>query len=71
MKGEEMRGDPQDVAVHLVAGLLAAVFLALQIFFVIRGDAHIATLMCGACLACVGMSAGWSLAGRKRGGDGE
>ena len=47
----------------------AFVFLALQIFFWGRGDAHMFTLMFGMCLMCSGILAGWNLASKRKGGD--
>jgi Na+-driven multidrug efflux pump len=56
-------------AVNAITTFFSFVFLVLQIYFWGQGDSHMMTLMCGMCLLCVGLRAGWILAGKRRGGD--
>lgn len=64
-----MNKDALESAALAVFSFFGFVFLALEIYFQGRGDSHMMTLMCGLCLLCGGVCAGWKLAGRKKGGD--
>lgn len=52
-----------------LASFFSGVFLVLQIYFWGQGDSHMVTLMCGLCLMCGGISWGWRLAEKRKGGD--
>lgn len=60
-----------DAAITLLSAFLSSVFLALQAYFYAQGDPSMGVLMCGMCLMCCGLCAGWHIAGKRRGGDGE
>lgn len=64
-----MQSDATETIVTVLMTFLSAVFLALQMFFWGQDDSHMMTLMCGLCLMCCGVAAGWRIAGKRRGGD--
>ncbi len=70
--GAPVEESAAELAACVLMAFVAAVFLALQIYFWAEGDPHAATLMCGMCLLCCGVCAGWEFSGKaRRGGDGE
>ena len=66
-----VQSDATETIVTVFMTFLSAVFLVLQMFFWGQGDSHMVTLMCGLCLMCCGVAAGWRIAGKRRGGDGK
>lgn len=60
-----MTDDVVDGLVFGFASFFGFVFLALQVYFHCQGDSRMMTLMCGLCLLCGGICAGWKLANKK------
>lgn len=63
-----MKDEIFDSIITAIFSFFAFIFLALQIYFHCQGNSHMMTLMCGLCLMCTGVCAGWSRA-NKKGGD--
>lgn len=63
-----MKTEPLDTVITALMAFFALAFLALLMYFHGESDSHMVTLMCGLCLLCGGISAGWNLASRM-GGD--